>query len=172
MAVLSRHPGSSSLLVIQGHCSIIATSEARVTHSKILTNQWRNRASSRDQLCHQLALTKNDDEPTSFTPVGNETDRARCRESFGRAFHQRHGLSCSGLHMSAVRPHFRACVTSPAASQTSRRRWRTEPARGGSPAGLTTSRGYLRRFPSAGTGRRPIPTTSRRTRQYSSPPTA
>jgi hypothetical protein len=30
-------------------------------------NQWRNRASSRDQLGHQLAFTKNDDEPKYFT---------------------------------------------------------------------------------------------------------
>jgi hypothetical protein len=49
--------------VIQGHYSIIATSESRVTHSKILINQWRNRASCPDQLGHQLAFTKNDDEP-------------------------------------------------------------------------------------------------------------
>jgi hypothetical protein len=48
----SQHPGSSSLLVIQGHGSKIATSESRVTHSKILINQWRKRVSSRDQLGH------------------------------------------------------------------------------------------------------------------------
>jgi hypothetical protein len=37
-------------------------------------NQWRNGASSRDQLGHQLAFTKNDDEPTFLTPLGNEAD--------------------------------------------------------------------------------------------------
>jgi hypothetical protein len=61
--------GSSSLLVIQGHCSIIAANEYRVTHSKTLMNQRRNRSSSRDQLGYQLAFTKNDDEPEGFGPV-------------------------------------------------------------------------------------------------------
>jgi hypothetical protein len=64
--------GSSSFLVIQGQCSIIATSESRVTHSKILMNQWRNRASSRDQLGHQLAFTKTDDEPGNVGEVCRE----------------------------------------------------------------------------------------------------
>src|SRR5262245_20030606 len=38
-------------------------------------NQWRNRASSHDQLGHQLAFTKNDEDPLGFTisdqTVGN-----------------------------------------------------------------------------------------------------
>jgi hypothetical protein len=48
---------------------MIATSESRVTHSKILMNQWRNRTSSRDQLGHQLAFTKTDDEPGNVGEV-------------------------------------------------------------------------------------------------------
>ena len=70
-----QHCGSSSLLVIQGHCSIMATSKWRVTHSKILIRQGRKRASPGDQPGHRLAFTKNDDEPTLFTSVRNEADR-------------------------------------------------------------------------------------------------
>jgi hypothetical protein len=46
-----------------------------VGYSKILVNQWENESSSHDQLGHQLAFTKSDEEPTSFTLVGNEADR-------------------------------------------------------------------------------------------------
>jgi hypothetical protein len=56
---------SVSLLVIQDHCSIMAANESRVTYSKVPINQWRNRTFSHDQLGHQLAFTKTDDEPTS-----------------------------------------------------------------------------------------------------------
>jgi hypothetical protein len=56
-------PGSSSLLVIQVHGSIIATRENRVANSKIFINQWRNGPSSRNQLSHQLAFTKSAQEP-------------------------------------------------------------------------------------------------------------
>src|SRR5262249_24007477 len=69
-----RPPRSSSVLVIQGQGSIMATSESRVTHLKILKNPWRNRTSSHDQLGHQLACTKTDDESTSYTLVGNCAD--------------------------------------------------------------------------------------------------
>jgi hypothetical protein len=62
--------GSSSLLVIQGHYSTMATSKSRVTHSKIQINPWRNRASSHDQPGHQLAFTKSDDEPGGLDSVG------------------------------------------------------------------------------------------------------
>jgi hypothetical protein len=66
IAMFDPHSGSSSYLVIQGHCNriAIATSESRVRNSNILMNQWRNRAFSRDQLGHELAFTKIDDEPS------------------------------------------------------------------------------------------------------------
>jgi NAD binding domain of 6-phosphogluconate dehydrogenase len=70
-AVSSIHPGSSSLSVIQGHCSIMATTEWRMKNAKILMSQWRNRDSSHNQLGHQLAFTKNAEEPTSFTYLGS-----------------------------------------------------------------------------------------------------
>jgi hypothetical protein len=57
--------------VIQVHGSKIAMSEERVANRKILVNQWRNEHSFRDELSHHLVFTKNDDEPTSFTLVGN-----------------------------------------------------------------------------------------------------
>jgi hypothetical protein len=66
--------GSSSLLVIQVHESKIAMSEEKVADWKILVNQWRNEHSLRDELSHHLVFTKTDEEPTSFTPVGNEAD--------------------------------------------------------------------------------------------------
>ena len=53
-----------------------------MTHSKILINQWRNRASSRDQLGHQLAFTKNDDELMSFTPSFVAIFLSSARNSF------------------------------------------------------------------------------------------
>jgi hypothetical protein len=62
----SQHYGSSSVLVIQGHGSIIATSESRVTYPKILINQRRNEDSSHDRLGHQRAFTKTDDEPNGL----------------------------------------------------------------------------------------------------------
>jgi hypothetical protein len=49
-------------------------SEGRVANWKILVNQWRNEHSFRDELGHHLGFTKNDEEPISFTPVGNEAD--------------------------------------------------------------------------------------------------
>jgi hypothetical protein len=49
----------------------MATSESRVTPSKIFINQWRNRASSHDQPGHQLAFTKNGDEPGGLGHVCN-----------------------------------------------------------------------------------------------------
>jgi hypothetical protein len=63
------HSGSSSLLVIRGHGSKIATSKERVANGKILVNQWRNWHSSRDWLSHHLVFTKNDEEPILFTSV-------------------------------------------------------------------------------------------------------
>jgi hypothetical protein len=42
--------GSSSLLVIWGKRSNIATSETRVVISKLLVNQWRSEPSSRGPL--------------------------------------------------------------------------------------------------------------------------
>ena len=45
-----------------------------MTHAKILINQRRNKDSAHDQLGHQLAFTKTDDEPTSFTSVRNQAD--------------------------------------------------------------------------------------------------
>ena len=62
--------GSSSLLVIQVHGSIIATSEERVATSKILVNQWRNKHSCRGELSHHLVFTKNDEEPTIIDSGG------------------------------------------------------------------------------------------------------
>jgi hypothetical protein len=62
-AKVAGNRGSSSLVVIQVHGSIIATSEARVATSKILVNQWRNEHSCRDQPSHHLVFTKNDEEP-------------------------------------------------------------------------------------------------------------
>jgi len=70
----SVYHGSSPLLVIQVHGSKIATSEERVANWKILVHQWRNEHSFRDELSHHLVFTKNDEEPTSFTPVGNSAD--------------------------------------------------------------------------------------------------
>src|SRR5262245_14608037 len=71
----SQHYGSSSLLVIWGQRSNMATSEARVVTSKLLVNQWRSEPSSRGPLSHELAFTKSDDDPTLFTSVGSEADR-------------------------------------------------------------------------------------------------
>ena len=65
---------SVSLLVIQVHGSKIATSEERVAGWKILVNQGRNEHSLHDELSHHVVFTKNDEEPTSFTLVGNELD--------------------------------------------------------------------------------------------------
>ena len=66
--------GSSSLLVIQGHGSEIATSQERVVNWKILVNQWGSEHSFHDELSHHLVFTKNDEEPTSFTSVRMEAD--------------------------------------------------------------------------------------------------
>jgi hypothetical protein len=60
--------------VIQVHGSKIATSEERVANWKILVNQWRNEHSFRHELSHHLVFTKNDEEPTLFTSVGNSAD--------------------------------------------------------------------------------------------------
>jgi hypothetical protein len=81
------HPGSCALLVIQGSWSIIATREEKVAHSEILINQWRNESSAHDLLGHPRAFTKSDEEPTSFTSVGNETDRVMAAAEYpsGRA---------------------------------------------------------------------------------------
>jgi hypothetical protein len=57
-AAQSQNVGSCALLVIQVHCSTIATREEKVANSKLLVNQWRNEPSSRDQLGHHLAFTK------------------------------------------------------------------------------------------------------------------
>jgi hypothetical protein len=60
--------------VIQGRSSEIAMNEERMANWKILVNQWRNEYSFRDELSHYLVFTKNDEEPTSFTQVGNSAD--------------------------------------------------------------------------------------------------
>jgi hypothetical protein len=49
----------------------MATSEERVAHWKILGNQWSNEHAFRDSPNHHLVFTKTDEEPASFTPVGN-----------------------------------------------------------------------------------------------------
>jgi hypothetical protein len=70
--------GSSSLLVIQVHRSKIAMSDERGANCKILVNQGRSEHSLRDELGYHLVFTKNDEEPTPFTPVRNEADRIVC----------------------------------------------------------------------------------------------
>jgi hypothetical protein len=64
----------------------MATSEERVADWKILVNQGRNKHSLHDELSYHLVFTKNDEEPTFFTSVGNETDRIQRRNPPGRAY--------------------------------------------------------------------------------------
>ena len=53
---------------------MMAPREQKAVPSKTLDHQRRNEQPFRHRGSHHLALTKNDEEPTSFTLVGNSAD--------------------------------------------------------------------------------------------------